>query len=279
MEKNNEEFISAGNGIEKNELLKTESHVFMYRLDNTAPQVHTLHRHDFYSVDYIYEGEFTQIINGKECSCPTGSVCLLSPFDNHQYINTSPASMLSLIFNDDVIFEKVWEALSIDSTPYFTVLSGDDSSKIMSELETVEAELCSNLPLSASFIKSTVNRIVIDIIRKSSPAVFPQPQKHDSVHKSIGYVRYHFREPLTLEETAKIYHVTPAHFCKYFKKHTGSTFKEYIVSLRLDYAMRLIKTTDKSITEICFESGFSSPSYFAKAFFKRFGKIPSQMRT
>ena len=186
--------------------------------------------------------------------------------------------MFSLTFSDDVIFKHVWEFLDVDSTPYFTVLNPEDCKKMMDEFLILEKELKDKLPLSTSFIRATVNRIVINIIRKASPMVFSQHKKNDSVHKSIAYVRYHFREPLNLEEMAKMYHVTTAHFCKYFKKHTGSTFKEYIVALRLDYAIRLIKTSDKTITEICLESGFSSPSYFTKAFFKRFGKTPSQIR-
>lgn len=266
------------NSGNKAEILSSDTHIYMYRLENTPPQTHSKHRHDFFSIDFIYEGEFVQIINEKECFCPAGSICLLSPFDTHQYINEKKASMISLVFNDDVILNQVWNALNIDSAPYFLTLDDEDIKIATERFNILEREYNNKSLLSSSVIRATATMIVIDIIRKSSPTLFPRPQMHDSVHKAVGYVRYHFREPLTLEETAKMYHVTPTHFCKYFKRHTGSTFKEYLISLRLDYAMRLIKTTDKSITEICIESGFSSPSYFTKAFMKRFGEIPSQIR-
>lgn len=270
--------IIACNGMEKAEFLATNLHTYFFRLDKTNPQTHARHRHDFFSIDYIYDGTFTQIINGKKISCPKGSICLLSPFDIHQYFNESPASMISIVFNDDVILSQIWDALSIDNAPYITILNESDGDRMMRELEIIETEYQNPSHLSNAVIKSTISRIVVEILRKSSPTLFPRPQKHDSVHKAIAYVRYNFLKPITLEETAKIYHVTPSHFCKYFKKHTGSTFKEYIVSLRLDYAMRLIKNSNQSITEICFESGFSSPSYFTKAFLKRFGVLPSQIR-
>lgn len=73
-------------------------------------------------------------------------------------------------------------------------------------------------------------------------------------------------------------HITPSYFCRCFKDYTHQTFKEYVMALRLDYAMRQIKTTDKSITEICYESGFSTSAYFSKVFTKRFGKTPKEIR-
>ena len=92
------------------------------------------------------------------------------------------------------------------------------------------------------------------------------------------YIRRHFRENLTLEEISGIFGVTPNHFCKYFKKITGITFKEYMLQLRLEYAMKQLVQTQQSVTEICLDSGFNSPSYFTKAFKARFGKAPTAYR-
>ena len=270
--------ITTNNGILKNELLQNECHAHFSRWSMNKPQKHSLHRHDFFNIDFIYEGEFIQSLNGKEYICPRGTICLLSTLDYHSYENKDNASMLSLTFSDDIIFKHVWDIISLDSTPYITILDENMSGKMLMEFEEIEAELKHKRKLSSSYVRATLNRIVIEIIRHSADSTPTRKKKNEFVHKAISYLRYHYREPLTLAETAKMYFVTPAHFSRCFKAATGLTFKEYIISLRLDYAIRLIKYSDKTIAEICFESGFSSPSYFTKAFYKRFSKTPVQMR-
>lgn len=270
--------IAVRNGILKEQFLKNDYHVNFKRWEIEKPQIHAIHSHDFFTIDYIYEGEFIQTLNGVEYVCPVGTLCLLSPLDYHFYENKDRASMISLTFTDDVIFKEVWEALDVDSTPYITVLDDFQSERMMENLLGIEAQLESGLPLVASFARAVTNRIVIDILQKvSSLSVAPQ-KKYDIVQKAISYIRNHYREQLTLKDISNMCYVTPEHFCRCFKNQTGLTFKEYIISMRLDYALRLVKYSDKTITEICFESGFSSPSYFTKVFYKRFGRTPAQIR-
>lgn len=56
---------------------------------------------------------------------------------------------------------------------------------------------------------------------------------------------------------------------------TGTSPNEFIREYRLNQALKLIEKKNGNITEIAFESGFSSPSYFSKCFQKRFGILPS----
>lgn len=270
--------VEVHNGVVKEQFLKNDCHVVFNRWEMKKPKIHTTHCHDFFTIDYIYEGEFVQILNGIEYTCPEGTVSLLSPLDYHSYENKSEAKMISLTFTDDVIFKEVWEVLDIDFTPCVTVFEGADNQKMMEDLLEIENQIKSDLPLVASFTRAVTNCILIDIIQNAHTSGIAPQKKYDIVQKAISYLRKHYREQITLKELAKMCYVTPEHLCRYFKNQTGLTFKEYIITLRLDYAMRNIKHTDKTITEICFESGFSSPSYFTKVFCRRFGKTPAQVR-
>lgn len=275
--------IRINSGIQKVALLENNTHIYVEDMTmgiaNTIDYAHERHRHDFFAIEFIYAGDCMQYINGKTYACIEGTVSLLSPLDDHYFINKNKdTKMLYLTFSDDVIFKQVWDTLDIESAPYVTTLSAADTEKLIEDFNILQAEARGDALLSTSLVRLTVNKIIINILRSTSNTPAVRPHKNDSMHKAISYVRYHFKEPLTMTETANHCHVTKEHFCKYFKKYTGSTFIEYLVSLRLDYALRLITTTDMPITEICMESGFSSPSYFTKAFYKRFGKKPSQLR-
>ena len=68
------------------------------------------------------------------------------------------------------------------------------------------------------------------------------------------------------------------YFMKFFKKHQGMTCTEYVNLYRLDMATKLLSTTDNSVTEISFETGFNSVSYFNKLFKEKFKVTPKEFR-
>ena len=63
-----------------------------------------------------------------------------------------------------------------------------------------------------------------------------------------------------------------------FKERTGTGFKEYVTSQRLDMAYRLLRNTDHNVADIGADVGFESASYFSTAFRKKFGVSPGQVR-
>ncbi|MFC2080022.1 response regulator [Bacteroidota bacterium] len=60
------------------------------------------------------------------------------------------------------------------------------------------------------------------------------------------------------------------------KAVTGQSSVDFIKDYRLDRAAKLLRTTPASVKEVCYETGFKSPSYFVKCFKKRFGVTPRE---
>jgi AraC-like DNA-binding protein len=65
-----------------------------------------------------------------------------------------------------------------------------------------------------------------------------------------------------------------AAFCRYFKKKTGKTFKDFMNEIRLGNAAGLLLKGDLSIAEVAFKSGFNNPSYFNRLFKRMNGITP-----
>ena len=238
-----------------------------------------MHRHNYYTMELILEGKCSQYINGYLYECCPGSLCMLSPFDYHQFqFGKEDVSACCLSFTEDVLTEEVLERLNAMDGPCFVQLSEEELAEFNRELQILEKELARKQPLYRSAMDGAVNRLVIFLLRREKPERLSVDNRKSDIRYSIPYIRRHFREPLTLAEVAETFNVTQNHFCKYFKKISGITFKEYLLQLRLEYAMKQILRTQNSITDICFESGFNSPSYFTKAFHARFGKTPSECR-
>lgn len=96
--------------------------------------------------------------------------------------------------------------------------------------------------------------------------------------KVYAYLIEHFKEDITLETIAAVANLTPTAFCRYFKKITRKTFVAVMTEIRLNHACQLLRTTDKVVAAICFESGFGNVSYFHKAFKVATGQSPLSYR-
>ena len=81
-----------------------------------------------------------------------------------------------------------------------------------------------------------------------------------------------------MDEVSEMVSMTSPSFCRYFKKITKKTFTTFVNEYRLVHASKLLAENKKSITEICFESGFNNFSHFNKSFKAYTGKSASQYR-
>ena len=88
----------------------------------------------------------------------------------------------------------------------------------------------------------------------------------------------HYRQPLILKNIANSVYVNEKYLGRLFKKQTGKTFHEYLNTIRIINAKKLLKTTNKTVTEIAMETGFSSASYFNRNFLKHTNKTPIEYR-
>lgn len=83
---------------------------------------------------------------------------------------------------------------------------------------------------------------------------------------------------LTLEEVAQIFDYSPNYLSRMFQKYAGITFKSYIQSVRLGYAVKDLEDGRYSITEVALKNGFSGSKALARAFQKKYGMLPSKYR-
>ena len=84
--------------------------------------------------------------------------------------------------------------------------------------------------------------------------------------------------PLDLPALASIAHVSEAHFIRSFKATFGETPHRYLQRRRIERAMYLLRTTDRSVTTICMDVGCSSLGTFSRTFAAIVGETPSEFR-
>ena len=87
-----------------------------------------------------------------------------------------------------------------------------------------------------------------------------------------------YAEPLDVPTLARIAYVSEAHFIRQFRATFGETPNRYLQRRRVERAMFLLRTTDRSVTDICMDVGFSSLGTFSRVFRDVVGESPSVYR-
>jgi AraC-like DNA-binding protein len=102
------------------------------------------------------------------------------------------------------------------------------------------------------------------------------PARHLVRGKDLADSRY--AEPLTVADMAGAAQLSPAHFSRAFRAAFGESPHRYLLTRRLERAATLLRTTDRSVTEICFQVGLSSVGSFTTSFGRMFGMTPTRYR-
>jgi AraC-like DNA-binding protein len=87
-----------------------------------------------------------------------------------------------------------------------------------------------------------------------------------------------YAEPLNVAAVAAVAHVSEAHFIRSFRATFGETPHRYLQRRRVERSMFLLRETDRSITDICFDVGFMSLGTFSRTFREIIGETPSRYR-
>jgi AraC-like DNA-binding protein len=87
-----------------------------------------------------------------------------------------------------------------------------------------------------------------------------------------------YAEHLDVAAVAAVAHVSEAHFIRTFRAVFGETPHRYLQRRRVERSMYLLRETDRSVTDICFDVGFGSLGTFSRTFSSIVGETPSRYR-
>lgn len=155
----------------------------------------------------------------------------------------------------------------------------------------VDAEICSGLmarlepPGNGDFPLSIVMEILERLSRSKNqkllnPAAQVQEANIDGRFQSIlRWLDEHFRDAeLSQEEAAARIGMSPAAFSRFFRQHSGRTFRRYLNELRVAHVCSRLKFSDETVSQAAYDAGFSNIANFNRRFQEILGQTPTSYR-
>lgn len=116
------------------------------------------------------------------------------------------------------------------------------------------------------------------IVSATVPGTMQTEKEFTKIDKILKYITSNFHRKITIEEVAEIANLSPTSFCRYFKSKTLKPFTLFVNEIRIEYAAKLLIESNRSVSEICYQSGFNQLSNFYKQFSDFKQMTPKQYR-
>jgi AraC-like DNA-binding protein len=244
------------------------------------------HYHPEYELTYIVKGNGYRIVGNTYENYTDGDLVLLGPNLPHTwtgkaienenfeaiviqfskqfigaFLGFDEAQLIKTLFensNRGISFEA--NSKWVESIKSLTELDGMD--KIMRLISVLHE-------LSQTKYKLIAPNTFHTIVSKKSEL---------RINEVCLFIQKNFNSAISLKQVANQIYLTESNFCKFFKKATGKTYSDYLNEIRINEAARLLLQTDKTISQISFECGFETLSYFNRVFLKKKSQTPSVFR-
>jgi YesN/AraC family two-component response regulator len=237
------------------------------------------HYHDYYEIYYMLSGERIYFIRDRSYSVEQGDLVFITKHELHKTMHSGDAAHERVIIHFDDTMTSSFPAKHAD----FLLSSFRQQSHIirLPRQEQLAAEQIVRKMLTEIGHKPTGYELVPNLavtelliiaaryLQQHGPApLHHATPMHAKISEIIRYINAHFAAPLRLGALADHFFISPYYLSRMFKEMTGFAFSDYVILTRIKEAQRLLRETNRSITDIAAAVGFDNFSHFGKTFKK-----------
>ena len=255
----------------------------LFHINDRTDREFEWHYHDFHKIIVFVSGKVTYHIEGKTYQLKPQDILLVSQGAIHKpEIDPSiPYERYIFWIRDDLSFPELNTCFQKANDRSFNLIRLDSAlqEKLKDLLPEIEhslrdAQFGDSILSKALFTQFMVyiNRIFL----KSSTAPDQKSYSSDSqVEQLLKYINRNLSENLSIYHLAERFFFSKYHMMRKFKKETGYTIHNYIISKRLLHARSLI-VQGTPVMKAAMQSGFQDYTAFVRAYKKQFGTVPTQ---
>ncbi len=231
-------------------------------------------RRDFQLL-YIASGKVHFFFDGEEKLLPAGTIVLYRPDEEQNYtyyLEDKPEVFWVHFTGYDA--ENILTALNLTSNIFFAGVSTDFNllfQRIISEIQAAEFGFCKITPFILQNILCLIERYALNSVSKANTT-------KKEIELAIQYFSENYARSIDIKEYAASRHISLCWFIRSFKKYTGLSPMQYILSMRITKAKFLLENTQYNVSEISSIIGYGNSLYFSRIFKKNTGFSPTEYR-
>lgn len=245
--------------------------------------------HEAIEIKYFYEGRSTLLVGGETIVAAAGDIVVMNPYEFHATISCSEEKARYHLIMVGLDFFPAFSDGSIDlRTLFFSEKKAfahhiEGSEELRALITALVTEHLEKREAYRLRMRGIMIEIIALLVRQGLKDADSAPNEqriryHSTIEPALRKIRNEYKSDISLESLADECCVNKYYFCRIFKEAMGITPMQYLCDYRLNNADILLRNTDKSISDILSDCGFSDESYFFRCYKKHFGDTPNSRR-
>jgi AraC-like DNA-binding protein/mannose-6-phosphate isomerase-like protein (cupin superfamily) len=266
--------------------------------ENTPSHPHDLteveHRHDFSELVIVTRGSAMHWLEGREFPVTAGDVFVLQGQQRHYFHSRTNLDLINIMFDPEKfeLPENELRRMPGYCAMFMLEPAYRRQHRFASRLhlkrvplaqveqlaEEMEKEHREQTPGYEVALRAKLLELLIYLSRAYMSTETVEAHALLRVGHVIGALENDFSRSWNIEDLLEIAHMSRSNLMRIFRKATGQTPIEYLIRLRIQKAMDLLRNTDLTITEVALEVGFNDSNYFSRQFHRVLGESPRNFR-
>lgn len=256
----------------------------LYKLTPDRPKyVMVNHWHTSIEIIKVHEGVLHLTVNNVKYDLKRGDLFIINAESVH---GATPENCFydCLVFNPKFLRNSNRETsnfldkVSNGTISFTSYVTNDKLKNTLNELFYFVESSADTLTIIGGLYKTFGVLKEEDLTEWSLPNIDKKSLQKTKINNVLKYIKENYQSVISLDNLAEVAKLTPNYFSYYFKKTTGLSPIDYLISYRIEKASTMLLSTEDPITKIAFDNGFTDLSYFIKVFKAHTGLTPYKYR-
>lgn len=251
------------------------------------------HIHEYFEILYCKAGAYALTLNDVPYSLRPGDMAIILPTEVHgtRALDEGLNQYLVIKFMPEVLYST--EQLLFELKYLLPYIKGGASHQKVFAAEQTRAAAVGDILqeivdefMRRDFgyeiaLRANISRLFLWLLRcwhDDRREALPDESALAALNAALAYVDENYANNISMADAARQAGMTYTAFSRFFKSYIQRSFSEYLLIMRLKKAAVLLSETDRSITDVAMDAGFSTASYFIQRFREYQGMTPKQFR-
>lgn len=235
------------------------------------------HFHETLEILYVLSGRISVIMAGNSFTLNSEDFVVFNPYEHHDLYQEAGSHLLSVYISAPIVrmadigLIRCCSQLQREQGDYFPLIRAklamlykNGTDQVADRKLYILSEIYGLLAILKQQFQAQGNQVMV-------------PEK-GILYKILQYTAEHYSEDITLQSVADAIFLSRGHLSRVFQKEMGMPFSEYLRTLRLNKAARLLLSTELPVTDIALECGFSNTNTFIANFKQVYEETPGTYR-